>query len=248
MLAVLPAPALANVDLRPVDPLPVGTDVDYQLGGNARMPGHVGIIVRDREAKPAKGRYNVCYVNGFQTQENERTFWDGHQDLLLHDADGDLVVDGAWNEVLLDLRTPAKRRALAAIVARWTKGCARHGFDAVEFDNLDSFTRSHGLMKRRHAIAYAKLLVGASHDAGLAVGQKNLANFDGTTIGFDFAVSEECGRYNECQTYVDHYGRRVLAIEYRKKDFDKTCEKFGERLPVVLRDLDLSPDGVHAWC
>lgn len=231
-----------------VDPLPVGTDVDYQLGGTHAMPKHVGIIVRDRGARPAKGRYNVCYVNGFQTQANEQSFWDERQGLVLHDAEGDPVEDEAWNEFLLDLRTADKRRALATIVGRWTKGCARHGFDAVEFDNLDSFTRSEGLIARKQAIAYAKLLVVKAHDAGLAAGQKNLSNFDGTRIGYDFAVSEECGRYHECGAYVAHYGRRVLAIEYRKRDFMKTCEKFGERLPVVLRDLDLSPQGVHRWC
>lgn len=240
--AVAPAASAA------VEPLPVGTDVDYQLGGARALPKHVGIIVRDRAAKPAPGRYNICYVNGFQTQENEQAFWDEHQNLVLHDASGEPVEDEAWNEFLLDLRTTAKRKALATIVGRWTKGCARHGFDAVEFDNLDSFTRSDGLMTRKQGIAYARLLVGAAHDAGLAAGQKNLANFDGTKAGYDFAVSEECGRYDECAAYVAHYGRRVLAIEYRDQDFEKTCEKFGRRLPVVLRDRDLSPGGVHTWC
>ena len=69
------------------DPLPTGTDVDYQLGGNRSVPDNVGIVVRDREAAPAAGRYNVCYVNGFQTQPNERPFWRRHWDLVLkHDG------------------------------------------------------------------------------------------------------------------------------------------------------------------
>jgi hypothetical protein len=167
--------------------------------------------------------------------------------LVLH-RHGRPVVDGAWGEWLLDLRTPAKRKRLARIVGRWTAACARDGFDAVEFDNLDSFTRSHGLLTRRDAVAYARVLVRRAHRAGLEVGQKNLAGFDGTRVGYDFAVAEECGRYHECATYARHYGRRVLAIEYRRRDFRWTCAHFGKRLPVVLRDRALSRTGVRRWC
>jgi hypothetical protein len=228
-------------------PLPPDTDVDYQLGGAAPVPGHVGIVVRDREDKPAAGRHNICYVNGFQTQPHERRFWKRHPRLVLR-KDGKPVVDEAWNEWLLDLRTGDKRRRLATIIGRWAKGCADDGFDAVEFDNLDSFTRSHRLLKRRQAVRYARLLVRKAHKHGLAAGQKNLAGWDGRKVGYDFAVSEECGRYDECDAYVDDYGDQVLMIEYRVKDFDETCEGFGADIAVVLRDRDLSPEGVHRWC
>ena len=230
-----------------IAPLPVGTDVDYQLGGAAPVPAHVGIVVRDRHDRPAAGRYGVCYVNAFQTQPDERRFWRRHADLVLR-RHGRPVVDAAWGEWLLDVRTPAKRQRLAAVVGRWTRGCARSGYDAVELDNLDSFTRSHGLLTRREAVAYARLLVRDAHRAGLAVGQKNLAGFDGRRIGYDFAVAEECGRYHECADYTRAYGDRVLAIEYRPTDFRWTCRRYGGRLAVVLRDRDLSPHGVHRWC
>jgi hypothetical protein len=92
------------------------------------------------------------------------------------------------------------------------------------------------------------MLVPRAHAADLAVGQKNTVGFDGTTIGFDFVVAEECGRYDECGGYVASYGRQVLVIEYRRKDFDETCASYGDDLAVVLRDRALSPGGVHAWC
>jgi hypothetical protein len=228
--------------------LPGGTDVDYQLGGASEPPANVGIVVRDRTDPPAAGRFNVCYVNGFQTQSSERAFWRKHRGLVLRDAEGRPVVDEAWGEALLDVRTSAKRQALARIMGRWVGGCARHGYLAVEFDNLDSFTRSDGLLTRHQALRYAALLVDTAHAHGLAAGQKNLAGYDGTTIGYDFAVAEECGRYRECAAYTRAYGARVLAVEYRRADFRWTCERFGVRLAVVLRDRDLSPKGVHAWC
>jgi hypothetical protein len=133
-------------------------------------------------------------------------------------------------------------------MATWTRGCAARGFDAVEFDNLDSYTRSGRMITRRQAIAFARRLVRVAHASGLAVGQKNLADFNGRRIGYDFAVAEECGRYRECGDYVRHYGRRVLSIEYRRADYRWTCAHYGARLPVVLRDRALSPHGVRAWC
>lgn len=148
---------------------------------------------------------------------------------------------------LLDRRTRKKRRALARIVGLWTQGCSTKSYDAVEFDNLDPCTRSHGLMKRRQALAYARLLVARAHAVGLATGQHNLAGYDGRRVGYDFAVAEECGRYRECRDYTRFYGRRVV-VEYRRQDFDWTCAHVGAALPVELRDLDLTPRGVHDWC
>jgi hypothetical protein len=231
-----------------VPALPTGTDVDYQLGGATDPPANVGIVVRDRTEPPAANRFDVCYVNGFQAQPGEARFWRKHRDLLLHDADGHLVVDEAWGETLLDVRTPAKRKALARIEGRWVRGCARRGYDAAEYDNLDSFTRSDGLISKAQAVRFAKLLVDRTHSSGLAAGQKNLAGFDGTRIGYDFAVAEECGRYDECQRYVDHFGDQVLMVEYREQDFAATCASYGPTHAVELRDLDLTPGGVHRWC
>ncbi len=238
---------LVNLVIAGVLALPVGADVDYQLGGPREVPTRVGIVVRDRTAEPLEGRYNVCYVNGFQTQPDERRFWKKRWSLVLK-RDGEPVVDAAWGEWLLDLRTPRKRKRLARIVGRWVEGCSDDGFDAVEFDNLDSFTRSGDMVARRQALAYARLLVARAHEAGLAAGQKNLAGFDGRRVGYDFVVAEECRRYRECADYVHHYGRAVLAIEYRRKDFRRACARWGARLAVVLRDRDLSPDGRRRWC
>jgi hypothetical protein len=239
-LGVVPAEAA-------IRPLPTGTDVDYQLGGSRGVPERVGVVVRDRASTPLPGHYNVCYVNGFQTQAAERSFWRTRMRLVLRRG-GRPMVDAAWGEWLLDVRTPRKRARLARIVGAWTRGCAAKGFDAVEFDNLDSYTRSRRMIRRVQAVAYARLLVRAAHGAGLAAGQKNLSDFNGRLVGYDFAVAEECGRYRECGDYVAHYGGRVLAVEYRQADFAWTCAHYGARLAVVRRDLALSPRGVRAWC
>lgn len=244
----LAAPASTAAGSAPdLRPLPVGTDVDYQLGGAVDRPASVGIVVRDRTAEPAPGRYNVCYVNGFQTQPDAKRFWRERSGLLLQRG-GLLVVDGQWGEWLFDVRTRAQRQRLARIVGRWIEGCAADGFDAVELDNLDSFTRSKRLMERRDNLAFARLLVRRAHRAGIAVGQKNLAGFDGTRVGFDFAVSEECARYDECGRYVDHYGDQVLMVEYRTRDFREACRDHGATHAVVRRDLALRPSYEPRFC
>ncbi|RNL63240.1 hypothetical protein EFK50_16235 [Nocardioides marmoriginsengisoli] len=230
-----------------VTPLPTAGDADYQLGGTRSVPESVTIVVRDRRAAPVPDRYNICYVNGFQTQPDERRFWRKHGGLVLK-RNGRPVVDEGWGEWLLDTRTPAKRQRLATILGRWIDGCARSGFDAVEFDNLDSFSRSRRLISRADNRAMARLLVARAHRAGLAAGQKNWAEWNGRRAGFDFAIAESCGRWRECGAYVAHYGARVVAIEYRRADFAWTCARYGDRLPVVLRDRDLTSAGVRRFC
>ncbi len=242
LVAVVAGPAGAAGVTLP-DP---AADLDYQLGGDRDVPASVGTVVRDRTAEPS-GLYDVCYVNAFQTQPDAKRFWREHWGLVLKHG-GDPVVDGAWGEWLLDLRTPAKRERLARVVGGWVEGCATDGFDAVELDNLDSFTRSRGLLDRRDALAYARLLVARGHQAGLAVAQKNLAGYDGTGLGFDLVVAEECGRYAECGAYTEDFGDAVLAVEYRRSDFRRTCRSVGEQVPVVLRDRDVTPGGVRRFC
>ncbi|WP_151082834.1 endo alpha-1,4 polygalactosaminidase [Nocardioides cynanchi] len=226
---------------------PTGTDWDYQLGGARPVPAHVGIVERDRRAAPVAGKYDICYVNGFQTQADEKAFWHRHWSLVLK-RHGTPVVDSVWGEWLLDLRTSAERHALADIMGRWTDRCAADGYQAVEYDNQDSFTRSHHLLTSADANAYSRLLVARAHGAGLAAAQKNRAGWDGTTVGFDFAVAEQCGQYHECSSYVKHYGSSVLAVEYRDKAFAHTCTHWSDRIAVLRRDVDLTRHGTRRWC
>ncbi len=231
-----------------IKPLPVGPDVDYQLGGVRSVPERVGIVVRDRTAKPLAGHYNICYVNGFQTQADETPLLAASAWAWSCTGAVDPVVDSAWGEWLLDIRTASKRTRLARIMTAWTRGCARSGFDAVEFDNLDSYTRSHRLLTRSQAIVYARLLVTRAHRAGLAAGQKNLADFNGRRVGYDFAVAEECGRYRECGDYTDELrpsgARRSSTGAPTSMDLLPLRRPAGRR----TRDLALSPRGVRAWC
>ncbi len=220
---------------------PVNASVDYQLGGAYTPAGGVQIVSRDRTATPASGAYNICYVNGFQIQPDEESSWlSDHPDLILRDGSGNPVIDADWDEMLIDISTPAKRTAVAAIVGKWIDGCASAGFDALEIDNLDTYSRSGGRLKQADAVAMMRMFSDAAHAHGLAVAQKNSAELVGNKaeMGTDFVVAEECNRYDECGDYMAAYGEHVIVIEYREADFSKGCSAFPE-LSIVLRDRNL---------
>lgn len=156
---------------------------------------------------------------------------------------------GRPGELLLDVSTPGLRRELAGVRRAWMRGCARRGFDAVDPDNLDSWTRSRGLLRRADAVAAARLPVAEAHRAGLAVGQKNAVEIAGPlrAAGFDFAVAEQCEAYRECGGDTRAYGRRVFEVEYAggpgDAAFARAWAARGARPPVLLRDRDLAPAG-----
>ncbi|MFI8849469.1 endo alpha-1,4 polygalactosaminidase [Streptomyces sp. NPDC053499] len=234
---------------RPALP-PVHAGFDYQIGGGYTPPDGVRVVSRDRSDKPAAGRYSICYVNGFQAQPGALDWWqENHPELVLHDADGKPVMDTDWNEALLDTRTAARRKALARIVGRWIEGCAEKGFQAVELDNLDSYERSGKRLTRGDNVKFAALLTRRAHRSGLAAGQKNGQELleQRSAMGFDFAVTEECGQYKECGQYAKAYDDRVLDVEYTAKGLAAACRTWGERLSIVRRDLDVSAEGEDGY-
>jgi len=236
--------------------LPPRAAIDYQLGGPYDPPDSVQIVVRDRTAQPAEGAYSICYVNAFQTQPGEQSDWPASTTLS---RSGAPVIDPAWpDEVILDTSTADKRALIAQTVAPWIRGCAASGFRAVEFDNLDTFTRTAGAMSFDDNAALARVLVDLAHSSGLAAGQKNAAEFAAAlkdAAGFDFAVAEECAAFAECDAYTGVYGDQVVDIEYADRlprTFADVCADAATPASTVLRDRKLStptdPDYVFATC
>ena len=262
LTVALVAAAAAAGDGRQSTPVitlpPANAGFDYQIGGDYPLPDGVTVVTRDWFAGEPAGDpvYSVCYVNAFQTQAeesgtdrpDEQSNWP--QNLVLSKL-GD---DPKWGgEYLVDIRNAAKRAQAAEWVQQMIQGCADKGFDAVEYDNLDSWTRFDGtpLAKRvpfgkSQALAFAQLIAARAHELGLAVAQKNTADVtpaQAAKVGFDFAVAESCSRYNECGRYQRVYGDLVIEIEYRRKDFDKACRTVGDEISVVLRDRLVSQPG-----
>jgi len=227
--------------------LPTSGRPDYQLGGSYTPPSGVTIVERDSTARPAKGKYNVCYVNGFQTQpESARTWTKSYPSAILRDRAGKPVSDPGWpDEMLLDTRTAAKRALITKVLAKTVARCGDRGFDAVEYDNLDSWTRSGKRLTRAGNLALAGSLVAVGHRHGLAVGQKNTPQLGASgrkQTGFDFVVAEECVQYRECSAYTKAYGKRVIDIEYAdtlERSWGSVCGLTSRPAMTILRDRDL---------
>jgi hypothetical protein len=215
---------------------PVGAEFDYQIGGAYPLPAGVTVVSRDWRDRPA-GDYAVCYVNAFQSQPGEH--WPRSLVLPLEDPD--------WpGEFAIDFSTGRTRARAARHVERRVRRCAAKGFRAVEYDNLDAWTRyPQAPFGRADTIAYARRLVRVAHRHGLAAAQKNTVELNGPRlVGFDFAIAEECGRWRECGRYERMYGQHVLAVEYRRRDLRRTCRVFRS---AVLRDLDVSRPGAPGY-
>jgi hypothetical protein len=226
---------------------PTHAGFDYQIGGAYTPPSGVTVVTRDKDAAPAAGLYNICYVNAFQAQPGAESDWDS--DLLLRDSSGKVVYDTGWGEALLDLRTDAKRQRVAAKVNGWIDSCKSKGYQAIEPDNYDSFDRSKKLLTTANAQAYIKLLSAHAHAQGLAIAQKNTVELAGsrTANGLDFAVAEECGAYDECGDYTAAFGNNVIVIEYTASGLSKACSGYGTKLSIVRRDVDVSPKGSSGY-
>ena len=234
---------------------PTNGQFDYQIGGVYTPLTSVSIVDRDRSASPVAGTYTICYVNAFQTQPDEASVWtSGHSNLLVKRANGTNLTDPDWpGEYILDTSTAAKRSNIATIVNGWIDGCKTKGFQAIEPDNLDSWTRSLTQLSKMNNVALAKLLVTHAHSIGLAIAQKNtpqLGSTGKTSIGFDFAIAEECQVYAECDSYTRPYGNRVIEIEYTDtalSAFTESCFARGKNISVILRDRNVVPRGQSAY-
>ena len=190
-----------------------------------------------------------------------------HPTVVLRDASGKPIVDPVWDEVVFDVRTPAQRTELASVQKPWIQACKDAGYQAIEPDNLDSDLRSSGYLKHSDVRAYLKDIVVYTHSIGLAIGQKNAIGedssnaqvrqwrLDGPTFvdtvspaqGFDFAIAEECGQYDECGVYNAMYPGRTLVVEYKQTGYTKACNLFASTLSVIRRNLDVTAPGTSGY-
>lgn len=57
--------------------LPPNAKWSFQIGDPYTPEPGTQVVTRDRTASPVAGLYNICYINAFQTQEEDKKFWNG---------------------------------------------------------------------------------------------------------------------------------------------------------------------------
>jgi hypothetical protein len=191
----------------------------------------------------AKGAGAVCYISA-GSWEN----WRPDASRFPASVKG-RSLDGWAGEKWLDIRNWT---VLGPIMKARMQMCASKGFDAVEPDNVDGFQNATGFpITAAQQITYNKRLAATAHALGLKVALKNdVDQLAALQPYFDFAVNEECARYNECAGYsvFTNAGKAVWNVEYQR--YPAFCKKtypiFGSA--SMLRDLDLSPSGTRKPC
>lgn len=133
-------------------------------------------------------------------------------------------LDGWAGERWLDVRNSTVRQIMAdRMVMAKQKGC-----DGVEPDNVDGYQNDSGFpLSAADQISFNKALAASAHSIGLVVALKNSTDLVSSLVAdFDFAVVEECFKYNECEAYspfIQNH-KAVFNAEYTSYS-DLTCQK-----------------------
>ncbi|HEY6566195.1 MAG TPA: endo alpha-1,4 polygalactosaminidase [Actinomycetota bacterium] len=163
----------------------------------------------------AAGRHVVCYISA-GSWEAFRPDADDFPDSVLGRSNG-------WpGEKWLDVR---KLGILGPIMETRLDMCARKGFDAVEFDNVDGYRNRTGFaLDGSDQLRFNVFLANQAHERGLSAVLKNdLGQIRSLLPYYDFALNEQCHQYHECgrlDPFVDA-GKAVFGVEYKlaKPDF-----------------------------
>ena len=194
-----------------------GTSWQWQLSSQPGKPINVDAYDVDGFDTPRRtvkrihgsGSKAICYVN-VGAWENWRPDKEKFPKSVLGRN-----YSGWAGEKWLDIRRIDK---LAPIMRARFDICRQKGFDAIEPDNMDSYTNNTGFpIKAKHQLRYNKWLAKEAHKRGLAIALKNdPAQARGLQPYFDFAITEDCFDQGWCYKMWPFIssGKAVLAAEY----------------------------------
>lgn len=195
---------------------PPGTTWQWQLTGEVDTSVEAEMYDVDLFEVPAttveqlhhQGRVVVCYLSAGAWEEF-RPDADDFPASVLGNANG-------WEgERWLDIR---RLDELGPIMEARLDLCREKGFDGVEADNVDGYANETGFpLTAADQLAFNRLLADAAHARGLSIGLKNdLDQVEQLEPWFDWALNEECARYDECHLLLPFLeaGKAVFHVEY----------------------------------
>lgn len=202
--------------------LPVGVTWQWQIDGELETDLDVSVYdvdlfdasSADIETLRNAGRVVICYFSAGSWEE-----WRDDADAFDEAVIG-RPLEGWPGERYLDHRDAGVR---ALMQARLDLAVSR-SCDGVEPDNVDTHDADTGFdLTRADQLDYNRFLAAEAHQRGLSIGLKNAPDLvDDLVDDFDWALVEECVRYDECDAYrpfIDA-GKAVLNAEY----IDDACD------------------------
>jgi hypothetical protein len=186
---------------------PIDTSLDVQMYDLDLFDTDAAFV----SALHAQGRKAICYMSA-GTWENWRS------DASSFPASVKGQGNGWPGEKWLDIRN---LDVLGPIMEARLDACKAKGFDGVEPDNVDGYANSTGFpLTGADQIAFNTFFANAAHARGLSVGLKNdLDQVRALEPLFDWALNEECFRYNECVALTPFVqaGKAVFHVEYSRE-------------------------------
>jgi hypothetical protein len=191
----------------------------------------------------AAGATAVCYVD-VGTLEQGRPDYDKFPASVIGPA-----VQGWPGENWLLVTAANQSTILPLMQARFQSWCLAKGFDAIEPDNLDSFTNlPSGTISEADNLTYDLAIAKLAHGMSLSIGLKNLlpdvssSYVPSLLSSFDWALVEQCYEYDECSSYSQSgsfimLGKAAWDVEYNQSP--NCTQADSEHLNAQLTDLDL---------
>ena len=200
----------------------------WQLDGKLRLNVQADVYDMDGLDTPEKvidalhnrGVFVICYFSAGTVET-----WRNDAYLFPRNIIGKPLAE--WqDEYWLDIR---RLDILLPIMKRRIEIMAQKGCDAIEPDNVDVYDNDSGFeISETEVVRYIRELVSVGHSYGLAVGLKNSASIVPYVAQYvDFAVVEECQKYNECKDYstIVAAGKPVFAVEY-EGNYEQVCNRY----------------------
>lgn len=188
----------------------------------------------------AQGRKVVCYVSVGSHEDWRPDAADFPASVLGKDYEG-------WpGEKWLDIR---QIDLLAPIMRARLDLCKSKGFDAVEPDNMDSYTNDTGFpLTYDDQLAYNLWLATEAHQRGLSIGLKNNPDqVDDLVAEYDWALTESCFAQGWCEELLPFIqaGKAVFAAEYT--DTSITLDDFCPQAQTLQISAILKERELTAW-
>ena len=190
----------------------VDTSLDVQMYDIDGFENGAGVV----SGLHSDGRKVVCYISA-GSWEN----WRPDAGRFPESVKG--APNGWPGERWLDIR---RLGALGQIMRDRVKMCAKRGYDAVEFDNVDGFQNRTGFpLTGADQLRYNVFLANLAHKHAMSAVLKNDVGQTSKLLPyFDIALNEQCFQYSECgklRAFVNA-GKPVFGVEY-KLDTSQFC-------------------------
>jgi hypothetical protein len=220
------------------------TVFDFDLYADQKVVGDGVFVVNEAavDAVHAAGGHAICYVDAGDAE----TYRPDYHRFVAFDRDcGGCLIGNPFSpifadEFFLNIDNDRGQRSFVLKVNRdrATK-CANAGFDAIEWDVVDTFEDPHSgfRISARSQLMFNTRLANIAHALGLSVALKN----DPSQIAdlepyFDFAIVEECFQYHFCAGHPSpgevafvEAGKAVFEVEYEltRDEFCPRAERLG---------------------